>query len=99
MQQHEPAMPAKTINTGVKLDETLHARLKALSAAKERTPHWLMKTAIEEYVQREEAYEHEKTEDMERWQRYKLTGYAVPNEDVDAWLATWGTESETPCPR
>ena len=38
---------SKTINTGIKLDETLHARLKALSAAKERTPHWLMKTAIE----------------------------------------------------
>ncbi len=28
----------KTINTGIKLDETLHTRLKALGAAKERTP-------------------------------------------------------------
>ncbi|WGS88626.1 ribbon-helix-helix protein, CopG family [Methylomonas sp. UP202] len=90
---------SKTINTGVKLDETLHARLKALSTAKERTPHWLMKAAIEQYVEREEAYEREKREDQERWQRYKLTGQAISNEAVDAWLASWGSESELPCPK
>jgi predicted transcriptional regulator len=89
---------SKTINTGIKLDETLHARLKALSSAKERTPHWLMKAAIEQHVDREEAYEKEKREDMERWQRYKLTGHAIPNEAVDAWLSSWGSENELPCP-
>ena len=90
---------SKTINTGVKLDETLHARLKALSTAKERTPHWLMKAAIEQYVEREETYEREKREDMERWQRYKLTGHAIPNKAVDTWLTSWGSESELPCPK
>ena len=89
----------KTINTGVKLDETLHIRLKALSVAKERTPHWLMKAAILEYVEREETYEQEKREDMARWQRYKSTGHAMPNEAVDAWLGSWGSESELPCPK
>jgi predicted transcriptional regulator len=90
---------AKTINTGVKLDATLHERLKALSSLKERTPHWLMKAAIEEYVEREETYEREKNEDMERWQRYQRTGNAIPNEMVDAWLASWGSENELPCPK
>jgi predicted transcriptional regulator len=97
MQRAEPA--SKTINTGVKLDEALHARLKALSAIKERTPHWLMKAAIEEYVRREEQYEREKAEDMARWQRYKLTGEAVPQEAVEKWLSSWGDESELPCPK
>ncbi|MEI6730404.1 MAG: toxin-antitoxin system, partial [Pseudomonadota bacterium] len=83
----------KTINTGIKLDENLHARLKALSVAKDRTPHWLMKAAVEEYVRREEAYEQEKAEDMERWQRYRLTGDAVPHAEVDAWLGSWGSEN------
>ena len=96
--QQQQTMP-KTINTGVKLDETLHTRLKALSEAKDRTPHWLMKSAIEEYVQREETYEQEKREDRERWQRYQLTGDAIPHEAVDAWLASWGSESELPCPK
>jgi predicted transcriptional regulator len=90
---------SKTINTGVKLDETLHARLKSLSSVKERTTHWLMKSAIEQYVDREETYEREKREDMERWQRYQLTGHAIPNEAVDAWLSSWGNESELPCPK
>lgn len=97
MQQHE-IMP-KTINTGVKLDETLHTRLKVLGEVKERAPHWLMKAAIEEYVEREEAYEREKREDMERWQRYKLTGHGVPHSAVKEWLASWGSENELPCPK
>ena len=89
----------KTINTGVKLDESLHARLKTLSQAKDRTPHWLMKTAIEEYVARDERHEQEKREDMERWERYTLTGKAVPHQEVEAWLSSWGSENELPCPK
>jgi predicted transcriptional regulator len=58
-----------------------------------------MKAAIEEYVAREEQYEREKTEDMERWQRHKLTGEAVPHEAVDRWLTSWGDENEWPCPK
>ncbi len=96
---HQAETMTKTINTGIKLDETLHTRLKALGTAKERTPHWLMKAAIEEYVEREETYEREKREDMERWQRYKLTGHAIPHEAVSAWLALWGSENELPCPK
>jgi predicted transcriptional regulator len=57
---------------------------------KERTPHWLMNAEISEYVEREESYGREKREDMERWERYKLTGRAVSHEAVDAWLSSWG---------
>lgn len=89
----------KTVNTGIKLDETLHARLKALGTVKDRSPHWLMKAAIEEYVQREEQYEREKIEDMERWERYKLSGKAVSHDKVEKWLALWGDKSEAPCPK
>jgi predicted transcriptional regulator len=90
---------ANTVNTGIKLDEALHERLKALSAIKERSFHWLMKAAIAEYVAREEQYEREKAEDTERWKRYKLTGETVPNEAVEQWLASWDSESELPCPK
>jgi predicted transcriptional regulator len=89
----------KTINTGIKLDETLHTRIKNLSAIKERSPHWLMKAAIEEYVAREEAYEQEKREDQERWQRYKLSDHAIANDSVNSWLESWGSDNELPCPK
>jgi predicted transcriptional regulator len=93
----QDTMP-KTVNTGIKLDETLHARLKALGALKDRSPHWLMRTAIEEYVTREEREERERQEDLARWQRYQLTGQAVPHDQVTAWLDSIGTDHEGPCP-
>ncbi|AGY60357.1 CopG family ribbon-helix-helix protein [Gloeobacter kilaueensis] len=90
---------SKIVNTGVKLDETLHNRLKQLGVLKARTPHWLMRTAIEEYVEREEAYEREKQEDVERWQRYQTLNHAIPHEQVSAWLGSIGTGNEQPCPK
>ncbi len=88
----------KTINTGVKLDVDLHIRLKALSDIKERSPHWLMKKAIEDYVNKEEVFERENREDEDRWQNYKLTGHGISKERVDEWLNSWGTDNELPCP-
>jgi len=58
----------------VKLDETTCDRLKALGESRQRTPHWLMREAIRQFLDREEY------------------------ETVDAWLATWGSESEAKCP-
>jgi len=92
-------MPTKTINTGIKLDETLHIRLKALAAIKDRSPHWLMRSAINEYVAREKAYEREKREDMERWRRYQSTGHSIAHEHVEVWLENIGTDCELPCPK
>lgn len=90
---------SQTVNTGIKLDASLHERLKALGQIKDRSPHWLMRTAIAEYVEREEAYEREKCEDRERWERYQASGHAIPGEAVDSWLASWGSENELPCPK
>ncbi|MBW4642993.1 MAG: ribbon-helix-helix protein, CopG family [Goleter apudmare HA4340-LM2] len=90
---------SKTVNTGIKLDASLHERLKALGQIKDRSPHWLMRAAIAEYVEREEAYEREKREDRERWERYQASGNAIPNEVVDSWLASWGSESDLSCPK
>jgi predicted transcriptional regulator len=71
---------------GIKLDEDIRIRLKALAAAKKRTPHWLMRTAIEDYLKKEEQYEKEKAEDAERWEHYIITGKFIENEKVLAWL-------------
>ena len=95
----EKSPVSKTVNTGIKLDETLHMRLKVLGSIKDRSPHWLMRAAIEEYVQREEQYEREKNEDIERWERYKLSGKSIPQSGVEEWLGSWGEKSGVPCPK
>lgn len=71
---------------GIKLDETTRQRLKALGELRDRSPHWLMKTAIEHYLDREERYEREKREDMAAWEDYKLTGESISQESMLAWL-------------
>ncbi|MBW3568761.1 ribbon-helix-helix protein, CopG family [Candidatus Parcubacteria bacterium] len=72
--------------TGIKLDENTQKRLKALAAKRDRSPHWLMRAAIESYLEREEQYEREKSEDMERWEQYQLTGKVLDHETARLWL-------------
>jgi predicted transcriptional regulator len=83
---------------GVKLDDELQIRLKAIAERSERSPHWLMKKAISEFIEREETAEQERQLLLERWNRYQETGEAIPHDTVVKWLETWGTEKEAPCP-
>ncbi len=83
---------------GVKLDEELQARLKALGERCERSPHWLMKKAISEYVDRMEAEENERQLLIDRWNNYQETDEAISHESVVKWLETWGTDKESECP-
>ncbi len=83
---------------GVKLDENTRQRLQALGKLRSRSPHWLVKAAIESYLEREEAYEQEKREDMERWERYQLTGEAIPQDQVIGWLESLGRGEDVICP-
>ena len=71
---------------GVKVDDALQERLRAIAELKDRSTHWIIKQAIEEYLLREEAIERDRLEDRERWERYALTGEAVSNAKVTAWL-------------
>jgi len=87
-------MPGKA----VKLDEKTYNRLKILGEARRRSPHWLMKEAIQQFLEREEEAERIRKDTLERWARYEATGEAVSHEKVEAWLETWGTEQEGKCP-
>ena len=84
-----------TTTMGVKLDEDVRDRLKALGVAKERSPHWLMKKAIQEYLEKEEAFEREKREDLQRWQRYQDTGDHLDHDNVRTRLARLADQART----
>ncbi len=83
----------------VKLDDTIRERLRALAEKRDRSPHWLMKAAILEYLDREETIERERAEDEARWQEYLLTGAAVTHEDVAAWLENYSPDAPRPWQR
>lgn len=71
---------------GIKLDDATRKRLKLLADKRNRSPHWLMRAAIEAYLDKEEYYEKEKSEDMRRWEHYQLTGKAIDQKTVTKWL-------------
>jgi len=44
-----------------------------------------MRTAIQDYLEREEKYEREKREDTEERERYKLDGNFVSHKSIEKW--------------
>ena len=83
----------------VKLDPQLKSRLEKLSRTKDRSVHWLMKTAIEHYVALEESEEALRQETQRRWEAEALSDHVVSNDSVMAWLQTWGTDHEVDQPK
>lgn len=92
-------MAASTSTRGIKLDFLTQERLRSLGQKRDRSPHYLMKVAIESFLDREEAYEREKQEDQERYERYLLAGEAVPQEKAVAWLQSLATGHAEPRPQ
>lgn len=71
----------------IKIDEDTKARVKRLADARQRTPHWLMREAITQYVEREEKREMFRQETLKAWEAYRATGLHVTADEADAWLA------------
>jgi predicted transcriptional regulator len=82
----------------VKLDETTKERMRRLAAARRRTPHYLMREAIDQYLQREEARESFKQEALAAWAEYEETGLHLTGEEIERWLRGWGGESDAEAP-
>jgi len=77
----------KPSTTSLKLDLEVKKRVQRLAAARRRSPHWLMREAIEEYVDREEKRERMRQDALAAWDHYQATGLHATAEDADAWLA------------
>lgn len=82
----------------IKIDEDTKARVKRLAEARQRTPHWVMREAITQYVDREEKREAFRQDTLKAWEAYRATGLHATAEEVEAWLSTWGSEDELPPP-
>jgi predicted transcriptional regulator len=91
-------MPAEIKSMTIKLKTQDRERLKQLAEARKRTPHWLAKEAISQYLEREEAVERFRRESLDAWNEFLQTGESVPNEKVMEWLDSWETEDETEAP-
>lgn len=82
----------------VKLDKDVQNRMKILAEARDRSPHWIMREAISQYVEREEKREAFRQEGLRAWDVYQETGLHVTHAEADAWLAQLvaGDDQEPP---
>jgi predicted transcriptional regulator len=81
----------KIAPVSVKLGLEERARLAALATARKRSPHYLMREAVSEYLGREEARQSFRDEASRAWRDYKETGLHATQEEVDAWVESLGT--------
>jgi predicted transcriptional regulator len=91
-------MQAQLKPVGVKLSPDLKERLQRISTEKHRSTHWVMKEAIQQYVEREEVAEQFKQETIAAWEEYQRDGRHLTHSETTDWLRTWGTPDETECP-
>jgi predicted transcriptional regulator len=70
----------------VKLEDSERERLAALAGAKNRTPHFLMREAICEYLDREESRLAFVAAAEASYQQYKETGMHVTMAEFSQWV-------------
>lgn len=92
-----PITATKTVS--VKLDDEMRDRIKHLAEIRHRTTHWVMREAIQQYVEREEKREAFRQATLAAWEEYQETRISVAADEVTAWLETWGEDNEQPAPK
>ena len=90
---------SKPSTTSVKLDTETKERVQRLAASRRRSPHWVMREAIEQYVEREEKREQFRQDALAAWTDYQTTGLHATAEQADAWLAKLEAGKNTAPPK
>jgi RHH-type proline utilization regulon transcriptional repressor/proline dehydrogenase/delta 1-pyrroline-5-carboxylate dehydrogenase len=90
---------AMSTTVGVKLDDATRQRLKAVADQLDRTPHWAIKTALIEWLDREETALKERHDDEARWARYVESGQGVDQARVMQWLDALAGGGKDACPK
>jgi predicted transcriptional regulator len=84
--------------TSVKLDEGIKRRVQRLAVERRRSAHWLMREAIEQYLDREERRASFQASALAAWEDYQSTGLHATAEEADAWLAKLEADADAQPP-
>jgi predicted transcriptional regulator len=87
-----------TTATSIKLDPELKERIVRLAEAQQRSAHWLMKQAIEEFVDRAEKRRKFDEESRAAIEEYDATGLHLSHDEVMTWLERRARGEVVPLP-
>ena len=77
-----------------RIDPEMKASLEAAASASDRTPGYLAKKAVADYLEARE----EKRRAIEEALEDAKKGYFISSESMHRWMDSWGTENELPRP-
>ena len=86
--QSAVAEKLKAANLTVKLESSDHERLKVLATQKKRTPHYIMREAIQKYLTEEEAEQRFIELAEQSWEDYENSGLHISLDEAKAWAKT-----------
>ncbi len=79
--------------TSIRLQSDLEPHIEKLAKKLHRSKNWLINQAIREFVEKSQ-------KDAKRWEDTLVAlesvknGKGVPEDEVDIWLQSWGTDNE-----
>jgi predicted transcriptional regulator len=82
----------------INLDDADQDRITSLASAKNSTPHYLMKAAILEYLQKEEARQNFITAAESSFVHYKESELHITLDEFDSWVDQVQHDPSTPLP-
>lgn len=90
--------PARNTPLSVKLEANEKAALMKIAASKERSVHFVMRQALNEYIDREQKRIDFYEDGRKALEHYKETGLHVTHEEMMVWAQSIGTPDELPPP-
>jgi predicted transcriptional regulator len=85
-------------NLSIKLEVSDRDRIRALAAYKNRTPHFIMKEAVQNYLEQEEAQQRFVAAAAASRSHYKKTGLHITHEEFSSWVDQLQNNSKEPAP-
>ncbi len=78
--------PATVRPIAVKLDTSTLERMKRVGIARDRSTHWMLREAVQQYLDREEKSAALRDAGHKAWAHYQATGLHLTEEEADGWL-------------
>lgn len=85
----------RSATLSVRLKPETKKRLAKLAKASGRSSNFLISDAVESYVADQERM----LAEVRQADRQVKSGHYIKNEEMKAWLLSWGTEHELPVPK
>ena len=82
----EMKMKPQTVPVAVKLPLDVRNRLKAVAENQDRSIHWLMREAVNQFLEREEQKAALRAAADESWSHYQETGLHVTLDEANLWM-------------